>query len=94
MGDLCPCRDIKGARLRSVLHELASGRSEKEGASALGISVNTFHVHVGRLYAYFHVEGRHELMAKLIVTALGSQSRRASSYRRRPWRRPLPRAIS
>jgi DNA-binding CsgD family transcriptional regulator len=50
---------------------LLTGKSEKEVAKALGISVNTVHVHVRGLYKRLEVTTRAELLAR----CLGGPSR-------------------
>ncbi len=49
-------------RQRQVLNRLQAGDSEKQIASALGISRNTVHVYIKALYLHFGVSSRGELM--------------------------------
>jgi DNA-binding CsgD family transcriptional regulator len=53
-------------RQRQTLDRLLAGRSEKQVAAELGLSRHTVHVHVKSLYRTFHVNSRHELLAKFI----------------------------
>ncbi len=49
-----------------TLHRLLRGESEKEIAAACGISVNTVHSYVKRLFTAFGVNTRAELMARFV----------------------------
>lgn len=53
-------------RGRDVYQGLIRGRSEKEIAALLGISPNTVHEYVQRVYAAFDVSSRAELMARVM----------------------------
>ena len=54
-------------RQREVLAELKRGKTEKEVASRLSISVHTVHVHVKAIYKRFGVNSRSELLSLWIV---------------------------
>jgi DNA-binding CsgD family transcriptional regulator len=92
MGDRCPCRCIGSSRLANVLHELTSGRSEKEAAQALGVARNTIHVHVRRLYLGFGVTSRANFMALMLRIALQLEEPRGLVDDRIP--PPRPRAAA
>jgi len=51
-------------RLRTVLHCLLAGDSEKQVALRMGISTHTAHEHVKRLHRHFVVSSRGELLAR------------------------------
>ena len=53
-------------RQQQVLDFLLTGRSVKQIASELQISVYTAEEHVSSLYKRFNVAGRHELMARFV----------------------------
>lgn len=53
-------------RTREVLELLLKGRSEKEVARELGLSVHTVHVHVKQLYRKLEVTSRGELLARCL----------------------------
>jgi DNA-binding CsgD family transcriptional regulator len=53
-------------RQRQVLELLLAGRSVKQVAFELEISVHTAEEHVSALYRKFNVSGRHELMARFV----------------------------
>jgi DNA-binding CsgD family transcriptional regulator len=53
-------------RLRPVLRQLLTGRTEKEIAAALGLSPRTVHKYVELIFAASEVSGRAELMALFI----------------------------
>lgn len=53
-------------RLRPVLRQLLTGRSEKEIAGVLGLSPRTVHKYVELVFAAAEVSGRAELMARFI----------------------------
>jgi DNA-binding CsgD family transcriptional regulator len=53
-------------RLRNTLQHLLAGMSEKEIAIRSGLTRNTVHEYVKRIYAYFGVSSRAELMAKVL----------------------------
>jgi len=55
------------ARQRQTLYLLLEGRSEREMAQDLGISVHTAHAHVKSLYLLFSVSSRPELMARFVA---------------------------
>ena len=59
-------RDGLSKRLGETLSLLLDGRSEKEVASALGLSVRTVHDYVTMLYEHFDVSSRAELLAYFI----------------------------
>jgi DNA-binding CsgD family transcriptional regulator len=59
-------------RLWQTLEYLLDGCSEKEVARALAISCHTVHTYVKRLYLYFGVESRAELMARFVVPVRGT----------------------
>ena len=52
------------ARERTVLEQLAAGRSNKEIAIALGVSPNTIKTHVARLYEKLEASRRTEAIAR------------------------------
>lgn len=58
---LAHCGRTLAPRERDVLVELLRGRTEKEGAAALGIKPSYFHQVVARLYTSFGVASRNEL---------------------------------
>jgi DNA-binding CsgD family transcriptional regulator len=60
------CRDGLSKRLNETLTLLLEGRSEKEVASALSLSVRTVHDYVTMLYEHFEVSSRAELLAYFI----------------------------
>jgi len=60
------CRDGLSKRLNETLTLLLEGRSEKEVASALSLSVKTVHDYVSMLYEHFEVSSRAELLAYFI----------------------------
>lgn len=60
------CRDGLSRRLNETLTLLLDGRSEKEVASALSLSVRTVHDYVTMLYKHFDVSSRAELLAYFI----------------------------
>ena len=60
------CRDGLSKRLKETLTLLLDGRSEKEVASALSLSVKTVHDYVTMLYEHFDVSSRAELLAYFI----------------------------
>lgn len=53
-------------RLRQTLARLLAGDSEKQIATALGISRHTVHVYVKALYRRFEVCSRGELLARFV----------------------------
>lgn len=53
-------------REQQTLQLLLAGASEKEAAVKLGVSPNTVHVYVKRLYKHFDVSSRGELMARCL----------------------------
>jgi DNA-binding CsgD family transcriptional regulator len=53
-------------RERQALVRLLAGDAEKEAARALGCSVNTFHDYAKKLYRFFDVDSRAQLMARFI----------------------------
>ncbi|HEY3393533.1 MAG TPA: helix-turn-helix transcriptional regulator [Lacipirellulaceae bacterium] len=63
------CRDGLSKRLGETLSLLLDGRSEKEVASALGLSARTVHDYVTMLYEHFEVSSRAELLAYFIRRA-------------------------
>ena len=60
------CRDGLSKRLRETLELLLEGRSEKEVAREMDLSVKTVHEYVGMIYKHFRVSSRGELMAYFI----------------------------
>jgi len=60
------CRDGMSKRLRETLELLLEGKSEKEVARELDLSVKTVHEYVGMIYKHFRVSSRAELMAYFI----------------------------
>jgi len=54
-------------RERQTLEQLLAGRSEKEAATALGISRHTLHIYVKRVYRHFGVCSRPELLSLLLT---------------------------
>jgi len=63
---LAPAAPPLPARLRKVLPELLSARSERDIADELGLSQRTVHKYVEALYRELHVSSRAELMALYI----------------------------
>lgn len=59
-----PATPRPSPRQQEVLDELLQGRSEKEIAGRLGISVHTVHHHVRALYGRFGVHTRAELLSQ------------------------------
>ncbi len=53
-------------RLAETLEQLLSGQSPSHMARAMGISLETVREHIHRLYRYFNVHSREELMAKFV----------------------------
>ena len=53
-------------RTRQVLDQLLQGKSEKEVAKSLGLSVHTVHVHVKTLYKRLGVSSRGELLSRCL----------------------------
>jgi DNA-binding CsgD family transcriptional regulator len=53
-------------RLRQTLRALVRGDSEKQIASALGLSPHTVHVYVKQLYKRFNASSRGELLSRFI----------------------------
>lgn len=53
-------------RHRRLLEHLLDGRSEKEAAAALGLSLRTTHKYIEQLYRAFGVHSRAEMMARWI----------------------------
>jgi DNA-binding CsgD family transcriptional regulator len=60
------CRDGLSKRLRETLELLMEGKSEKEVARELDLSVKTVHEYVGMIYKHFRVSSRAELMAYFV----------------------------
>ena len=60
------CRDGLSRRLRETLELLLEGKSEKEAAGELDLSIKTVHEYVGMLYKHFQVSSRGELLAYFI----------------------------
>jgi DNA-binding CsgD family transcriptional regulator len=60
------CRDGLSKRLGETLSLLLEGCSEKEVATALGLSARTVHDYVTMLYEHFEVSSRAELLAYFI----------------------------
>ena len=56
----------KSSRQSQLLTLLKSGQSEKEIASAIGLSVNTVHHYVKQIYRRFGVRSRAELMSQWV----------------------------
>ena len=54
-----------------ILHLIAEGKSDKEISSMLAVSVKTVANHNRSMYAKCHVNGRHELLAKLYSMSNG-----------------------
>jgi DNA-binding NarL/FixJ family response regulator len=63
------CRDGLSRRLRQTLELLLEGRSEKEAAREMNLSMKTVHEYVGMIYKHFRVSSRAELMAYFIRRA-------------------------
>ena len=63
------CRDGLSKRLRETLELLLEGKSEKEVAREMDLSVKTVHEYVGMIYKHFQVNSRGELMAYFIRRA-------------------------
>ena len=82
----CPCRTLRCARRREVLHCLMHGFSEKQAARSLGISSNTVHCHVTAIYRHFAVCTRAELLARILVMLMREVAQEARAAK------PLPRA--
>src|SRR5206468_7422599 len=61
-----PRRSRLTGREWQTLERLLAGDSEKQAASALGVSTHTLHSYVKRVYAVFGVETRAELMARFV----------------------------
>jgi DNA-binding CsgD family transcriptional regulator len=76
------CRDGLSKRLRETLELLLEGKSEKEVASGLDLSVKTVHEYVGMIYKHFRVSSRAELMAYFIRRAPELRERGYSPQRR------------
>jgi DNA-binding NarL/FixJ family response regulator len=53
-------------RPQETLQYLLAGNSEKEIAGQLGLSLNTIHHYVKRLYSHFRVSSRSELLARWV----------------------------
>src|SRR5882724_569837 len=62
----CPCAQFSAPRMRETLHGLMRGDSEKQIALKLGISRNTVHVYVTKLYRNFAVQSRVELLGRFL----------------------------
>jgi DNA-binding CsgD family transcriptional regulator len=60
------CRDGLSKRLRETLELLLEGRSEKEVAREMDLSIKTVHEYVGMIYKHFRVSSRGELMAYFV----------------------------
>jgi DNA-binding CsgD family transcriptional regulator len=76
------CRDGLSKRLRETLELLLEGKSEKEVAGRLDLSVKTVHEYVGMIYKHFRVNSRAELMAYFIRRAPELRERGYSPQRR------------
>src|SRR6185312_17101071 len=63
----CPCAQFSTPRMRETLHGLMRGDSEKQIALVLCISRNTVHVYVTKLYRYFAVQSRVELLGRFFA---------------------------
>ena len=63
------CRDGLSKRLRQTLELLLAGKSEKEAAREMDLSIKTVHEYVGMIYKHFRVSSRAELMAYFIRRA-------------------------
>jgi DNA-binding NarL/FixJ family response regulator len=72
------CRAPLAPRPRRVLALLKAGRSEKEIAGQLGISVHTVHTHVTAVYRHYGVCSRSELLALWVPTGPPRRSGDAS----------------
>jgi DNA-binding CsgD family transcriptional regulator len=59
--------DPMAPRMRQTLRHLLTGDSEKQIASKLEISQHTVHVYVKRLYRYYGVSSRGELLARFVA---------------------------
>jgi hypothetical protein len=59
--------------MRHTLEHLLLGRSEKEIAAQLGLSVHTVHHYMKLLYVCFGVQTRAELMARFMPPLKGQQ---------------------
>jgi DNA-binding NarL/FixJ family response regulator len=58
-------QEALSARENQLLERIAQGRSYKECAFDLTISVDTVRTHIRRIYRKLHVRSRHEAVAKL-----------------------------
>ncbi|MFO0759058.1 MAG: LuxR C-terminal-related transcriptional regulator [Byssovorax sp.] len=59
-------RDLR-PRLRDTLRALVQGKSEKQIAADLGLSIHTVHEYVKALYRHFGVQSRGELLARCLT---------------------------
>lgn len=59
----------RGPRVREVLLSTLGGASEKQTAARLNLSVNTVHVYMKQLHAYYGVASRGELMSLFVHRA-------------------------
>jgi len=60
-GTVASPEQLNDRELQTLRH-LVMGRSEKEVARATGLSVNTVHMHVKRIYRAYRVHSRAELL--------------------------------
>lgn len=54
-------------RQTQVVEQLLCGRSDKQIADELGLSVPTVRTHLGRLFVHFDVEDRCELILRIFM---------------------------
>jgi DNA-binding CsgD family transcriptional regulator len=73
------CRDGLSKRLRETLELLLAGKSEKEAARELDLSIKTVHEYVGMIYKHFAVSSRGELLAYFIRRQPVLRARRFNS---------------
>ena len=69
------------SRQRDVLRELKRGRSQAQIASRLGVSLNTVHSHVKKIYSHFDVHTRAMLLVRCLRPARPKGSRAAAVAR-------------
>lgn len=70
-------------RQAQVAEGIVDGLKEKEIAAQLGISVNTVHEYVGRLYDRLDVHSRSQLVSSLLAFYLEYGRKRRSAARKR-----------
>ena len=64
--------DVFSQRETEVITRLLKGESNKQIASALGVSISTVEFHLGNIYAKLGVNSRAEAILKLSETRLGN----------------------